>query len=98
MSPGLDSITAILPSVPSVDQSRVMPRNFPPASPSSRTIPRVQLFSIAPAVFFSDLEFKRTTDLGVAATEHKAGRLDPVCSATGLQGTAYLSLLGPGML
>lgn len=40
--------------------------------------------SIAPAVFFSDLEFKRTTDLGVAAT--------------GLQGTAYLSLLGPGML
>lgn len=51
---------------------------------------------ISPAVFFSDLEFKRTTNLGVAAAGNKAGRLDPVCSATGLQGTAYLSLLGPG--
>lgn len=51
---------------------------------------------ISPAVFFSDLEFKRTTNLGVAAAGNKAGRLDPVCSATGLRGTAYLSLLGPG--
>lgn len=39
---------------------------------------------ISPAVFFSDLEFKRTTNLGVAAAGNKTGRLDPVRSATGL--------------
>lgn len=52
--------------------------------------------SISPAAFFSDLEFKRTTDLGITAAGNKAGRLDPVGSATGLQRQAYLSLLGPG--
>lgn len=51
--------------------------------------------STSPAVFFSDLEFKRITDLGITATGNKAGRLDPACSATGLQGPAYLSPLGP---
>lgn len=51
--------------------------------------------STSPAVFFSDLEFKRTTDLGGTATGNKASRLDPVCSATGLQGPAYFSPLAP---
>lgn len=74
-----ESIIAILSPVLSVDKARVTLGSS--CSSPNQLRSHSQSGSTSPAVFFSDLEFKRTADLGGTATGNKAGRLDPVCSA-----------------